>query len=101
MSANFDLPSSTNGALLVLSVAGFGLSVHLEETFLASFFDGLTVVTGLIWLFFLTLTIYRNMKVLEEEGDFHQDYRSEFLIWYFGIVVVVVFVLMIVGALIA
>lgn len=87
MNASIDLPSSTNGALLVLSVAGFGLSVHFEETFLASFFGGLITVTGLVWLYFLTLTVYRNMIVLEEESDYHTDHKGTFMIWYIGIVI--------------
>ncbi len=101
MNATIDLPSSTNGALLVLSVAGFGLSVHFDEAFLASFFGGLIAVTGLIWLYFLTLSVYRNMLVLEEESDYRINHKDRFIFMYlaivFGSVLLMMFVSEIIG----
>ncbi|MFP9061984.1 hypothetical protein ACLI4R_15845 [Natrialbaceae archaeon A-chndr2] len=86
-----DLPGSTNGALLVLSVAGFGFSVHYDERFLSMFFGGIIAVTGTVWIFFLSLSVYRNWKALEETGGY-THYKTEFLRFFVGALVMVVLV---------
>ena len=84
-----DLPGSTNGALLVLAVAGFGFSVHSDERFLSMFFGGIIAVTSTVWLFYLSLSVYRNWKALEEAGGY-TDYKTEFLNFFMSVLVMVV-----------
>lgn len=84
--AELDLPDSTNGALLVLSVAGFSISVFYRETFLAFFLFGIVAITGSIWLFFLSLSIFRNVQSLKEAG---YDVRSQYKKFLFQFLTVI------------
>lgn len=63
---DIDLPSSTNGALLVIAVVGLGLSVYHGESGLALFFGGLIAVTGAIWLLHVSMSILRNVNSMQD-----------------------------------
>jgi hypothetical protein len=80
--AELNLPDSTNGALLVLSVAGFGLSVYYQERFLSFFFFGIIAITGSIWVFFLSLSIFRNWKAFKET-DYRVNNEYKNFLWQF------------------